>query len=98
MGCIGIQTVFWLAGSEGDDAPDRIVRGYAHGYPVSRDNLDAETAHAAAQLGQDFVARIALNAIQAAAVHGHHGPLHVYEVVLAQIASSPFFADKYCAT
>ena len=88
---------FWLAGAEGDDTPDRIVRRYADGHAISRNDLDAKAAHAAAELGQDLVAGIALDAIQTPAVHGHNGPLHVNQVVLAQTASSPFCADKHCA-
>jgi len=38
--------------------------------PVARDDLNAEAAHAAAQLGQYFVAGIHLHAIQSLADHG----------------------------
>jgi hypothetical protein len=45
------------------------------------------------------MAGITLNAVKAAAVNGHHGTLHVDEIVLAQTASSPFmFLNKHCAT
>jgi hypothetical protein len=89
----------WLARPEGNDAPDGIVRRDANGHAISRNNFDSEAAHAAAELSQHLVAGIALNPIKAAAVNGHYGALHVYEIVLAQSASNPFmFLDKHCAT
>ena len=63
MGCIGIQTVFWLASTEGNDAPDRIVRRHADGHSIPGNNLDAEAAHTAAELREHFVAGIALDAV-----------------------------------
>jgi hypothetical protein len=36
------------------------------------------------------VTRVALHAVKPATVHRHYGALHVYKVVLAQTASSPF--------
>src|SRR5882762_5596344 len=54
---------FWLAGTEGDDAPDRIVRRDANGHAIARDYLDAEAAHSAAELGQYFMACVALHAV-----------------------------------
>jgi len=88
-----------LAGPERDDASDGIVGRHANGHAISRDNLDAEAAHSAAELSQHFMAGVALNAVKAAAVNGHHGTLHVDEIVLAQTASSPFmFLNKHCAT
>jgi hypothetical protein len=80
----------WLACTERDDAPDRIVRGNSHGYPIAWNHLDAEAAHAAAQLGQHLVAGVALHAVEPAAVYRHDRALHVDQIVLAQIASSPF--------
>src|SRR3712207_8149254 len=41
-------------------------------------------------LREYFVARVALHAIQTAAVHRHDGALHVDEIVLTQTASVPF--------
>ena len=60
--CLG-SNVFWLASPEGDDAPDGIVRRHADGHAIPGDDLDAEAAHATAQLGKDFVAGVALHAI-----------------------------------
>ena len=74
-----------LASSEGDDAPDRVVGRNTHGDPIARDDLNAEAAHPAAQLGQYFMAGIHLHAIQPAAMHGNHGALDINEIVLAQI-------------
>ena len=76
--------MFWLAGPEGNDAADRIVRRYANGHAISGNNLDSEAAHPAAQLGKHFVAGVALHAIQSAAVDRNNGPLHVNQIVLAQ--------------
>src|SRR4051794_35314244 len=94
IGCIGIQMCVWLACPEGDDAPDRIVRRHADGYAIPGNHFDAEAAHPAAQLGQHFVAGVALHAIQTAAMDRHHRALHVNEIVLAQTASNPFFATN----
>ena len=91
------SNVPWLACPEGDDAPDGIVRRHADGNAISGDDLDAEAAHAAAQLGQDLVAGVALHAVQPAAVDRYDGALHVNEIVLAQTASVPFLLNNYCA-
>src|SRR5439155_6110513 len=98
MCCIGVQTVFWLACAEGNDAPDRIVRRDADGHAISRNDLDAEAAHSAAELCQHFVAVVALYAVKTATVNRHNRALHFNEIVLAQTASSPFLTNKYCAT
>src|SRR5580698_7725534 len=90
ISCIGIQTVFWLACAEGDDAPDRIVRRHADGHAISRNDLDAEAAHSAAELGKHLVASVALHAVEPAAVNRHDRALHVNEIILAQSASNPF--------
>ncbi len=90
LSCIGIQTVFWLTGPEGDDAADRIVRRYADGHAIPRNHFDAEAAHSSAELGQHFVAGVALHSVKAATVDGNHGALHVNQIVLAQTASNPF--------
>jgi hypothetical protein len=90
---------FCLARPEGDDASDGIVGGHPDGHAISRDNFDAEAAHAAAELGQHFVAGVALNSVKAPAVDGHYRTLHVDEIVLAQTASNPFvFLNNNCAT
>src|SRR5262245_34231992 len=96
IGCVGVQTFFWLAGPEGDDAADRIVRRHADGQAISGNNLDSEAAHPSAQLGKHFVAGVALHAIQPAAVDRHNGPLHVNQIVLAQSASNPFSSTCHC--
>jgi hypothetical protein len=90
---------FWLARPEGNDAPDGIVRRHADGHAISRDNFDAEAAHSAAELGEHFMARVALNPVKTAAMNGHYRTLHIDEIVLAQTASNPFMVlDKHCAT
>ena len=80
----------WLARAESDDAPDWIVRRDADGNAISRHDLDAEAAHAAAELSEHFVAGIALHAVKSAAMHRDDGALHVYQIILTQRASSPF--------
>ena len=98
IGCVGVQTVIWLARAERDDAPDGIVRRDADGHPIARNNFDTEAAHAAAELGQHFVAGVTLHAVKPAAVHGHDSALHVNQIVLAQLLANPFYEDKHCAT
>ena len=66
-----------LSGAECDDAADRIVGRDAHRHAVTGDDLDAEAPHPAAQLGEHFVTRVALHAIESAAVHGDDGTLHI---------------------
>jgi len=93
MCCVGVQTSF-LASSECDDAADRIVGGHADRYAIAGNHLDAEAAHPAAQLRKDFVALVALDPIQASAVHRDDGALHVDQIILAQALSFP---NKDCA-
>ena len=76
MCCMGIQ-VCVLSSAEGDDAADRIVRRNADGYAVTRHDLDAKAAHAAAQLCEYLVALVALHAIEAAAVNRHDRALNI---------------------
>src|SRR5687768_15040472 len=71
-------------GAERDDAADRVVGGDTDRHAITGDNFDSETAHAAAQLGEHFVARITLHAVQPAGVHGDDGSLHIYQIVFAQ--------------
>jgi hypothetical protein len=74
------------AGAEGDDAPDRVVRGNSDGYAIARHHFYAEAAHPAAQLGEYLVTGVTLNPVEAAAVDCHDRSLHINQVVLAQIA------------
>ena len=59
----GVQ-VNELPGSERNDAADRIVRGYANGDAIAGNDFDPEAPHPAAQLRQDFMPRVALDAVQ----------------------------------
>jgi hypothetical protein len=86
----GSSKRLWLASAEGDDAPDGVVRRDTDGDSISGYNLDSEATHSAAQLGQHFVARVALHTVQAAAMDRHDRALHIDEIVLAQMASVPF--------
>ncbi len=83
VGCIRVQFVL-LARPEGDDAPHGIVRRYANGDAIARNNFNAEAAHAAAELGKDFMTGVALDPVEAAAVNGDDGALHIDEIILAQ--------------
>src|SRR5215468_8216273 len=91
VGCIGVQTVSWLARPERNDAPNRVIRRDADRDAIARNHLDAEAAHATAELGQHFVAGVALHAVKSAAVDGYNRPLHVNQIVLAQMLAFPFF-------
>jgi hypothetical protein len=73
-----------LASAEGNDAPDRIVRGHANGHPISGHHFDSEAAHPAAQLGEHLVPLVALHSVKPTTVHGHNGALHVNQIILAQ--------------
>ena len=74
-----------LAGAERDDAADRIVRRHADGHPIAWHDFDAEAAHPAAELGQHFVTRVALDAVKTPAMYGHDSALHIDQIVLAQM-------------
>ena len=78
------------AGPEGDDAADRIVGRHAYRHSIARNDLDAEAAHAAAELCQYFMSGVALHTIQTSAVHRDDRALHVDQIILAQIARFPF--------
>jgi hypothetical protein len=73
-----------LSASESDEPPKWIVGRYTHGHPISRNHLDVETAHAAAELREHLVASIALHAVQPTAVNGHYRAWHVDEIIFAQ--------------
>ena len=73
-----------LASAEGNDAADGIVGRNAHRDAIPGNDLDAEAAHAAAELGEYFVTGVALHAVEPAAVHRHDGALHVDQIVFAQ--------------
>ena len=77
---------FRLSGSEGDDAANRVVRRHANGDTIAGHDLDSEAAHPSAQLGEHFMAGIALDAVQPAAMNRDDSSLHVDEIVLAQSA------------
>ena len=90
---MGIQTSL-LASSEGNDPPDGIVGGHPDGHAISRDDLDSKPAHAAAQLGEHLMPLITLDPIKTAAMDRNYGPLHVDQIILAQLLSFPI---KDCA-
>ena len=93
--CAVWEFKMFLAGAERDDSANWVVRRDADGHPVAGDHFDAKASHSTAQLGEHFVALVALHAIQSAAVNSHDGALHVNQIVLTQLLPSP---NKDCAT
>ena len=83
-----------LSGPEGDDASHRIVRGDSNGHTITRHNLDSEAAHAATQLREHFVARIALDPVQPTRVDCYDSALHVDQIVFAQYLVLPRVARR----
>jgi hypothetical protein len=73
-----------LSGAERDDAADRIIRRDAYGDAIAGHDLDPEAAHPAAQLREDLMTRVTLDAVEAARMNGDDGPLHVDQIVFAQ--------------
>jgi hypothetical protein len=66
-----------LTGAEGDDSADGVVRRDADSNAIAGDDLDTEAAHPAAQLGENFVTCVALDAIKTARMDGNYGALHI---------------------
>jgi hypothetical protein len=66
-----------LSSSERDDAPNRIVGRNTDCHSIAGHDLDAKSAHPAAQLGEHLMTRIALHTVKAPAVDGHNGALHI---------------------
>ena len=66
-----------LTCAESNDAADGIVGRYSHRHAIAWNNLDSEAAHPAAQLSENFVPCITLNAIETSAVYCHDCSLHI---------------------
>jgi hypothetical protein len=81
-----LKTSVCLSSTEGDDAADRIVRGDADGHAITGDDLDSKAAHPAAQLREDFVTGVALNAIETTRMYRDDCALHINQIVFAQSA------------
>jgi hypothetical protein len=80
-----VELVFkGLTGPEGDDSANRVVGRDADSDAIAGDDLDTEAAHPAAQLGENFVTCVALDAIKAARMDGNNGALHINQIVFAQ--------------
>jgi hypothetical protein len=91
MGYVGTQLGFLMISSdipltsaECDNAANRVVGGDTDCHAISGNHLDPKPPHAAAQLRQYLVARVALDAIQPARMYGDDCSLHIYEIVFAQ--------------
>ena len=85
MGCMGIQCC--SASAEGNDPANGVVRGNADGYAITRNYLDPEAAHPAAQLRKLLVALVALHTVKTATVNRHDRTLHINQIILAQMLS-----------
>ena len=73
-----------LPRAEGDDASHGVVRRYTDSHPIAWNHLDAEAPHPPAQLCENLVPCVALDAIQTPGVYGDDRALHIYEIVFAQ--------------
>jgi hypothetical protein len=73
-----------LPRAEGDDASHGVVRRDTDGHPIARNHLDAEAPHPPAQLCENLVSCVALDAIQPPGVDRDDRALHIYEIVFAQ--------------
>ena len=73
-----------LPRAKGDDASHGVIRRDTDGHPIARNHLDAEAPHPSAQLCENFVPCVALDAIQTPGVDGDDRTLHVDEIVFAQ--------------
>ena len=76
--CVGVAfNEVMLPCAEGDDAADRVVRRDTDGHAIAGNHLDAEAPHPAAQLCENFVPGVALDAIQAPR-NGRRRPFPAY--------------------
>jgi len=73
-----------LPRAEGDDASHGVIRRDTDGHPIARNHLDAEAPHPSAELCENLVPCVALDAIQTPGVDGDDRALHIYEIVFAQ--------------
>jgi hypothetical protein len=88
-----------LPGAEGDDAADRIVGGHTNGDAITWHDLDSEAAHAAAQLREYLMSRVALHAVKPTRVNRDYRALHVDKIVFTQYSSfAPSGRSNQCAT
>ena len=72
-----LSRVGQLSGAERDDAANRIVRRNADSDAISGHDFDTEAAHPAAQLRENLMAGVALDAIQPARMDSDDGALHI---------------------
>ena len=82
-----------LSCAEGDDAANRVIWRDTHGDPIPRHDFDSEAPHAATELGQHFVAGIALHAVETTAVYRDDGTLDINQIVLTQSMSFRDYAS-----
>ena len=72
-----LSRVAQLSGAERDDAANGIVRRNADSDAIAGDDFDTEAAHPAAQLRENLMAGVALDAIQPARMDSDDGALHI---------------------
>jgi hypothetical protein len=77
-----------LSRAKGDEPSKRIVGRDAHGDPIAGNDLDPKTPHAAAQLSQHFVARVAFDPIKASTMDRQHDAVEVNQVISAHLRES----------
>lgn len=74
---VGFQGLPNLSGAERDDAANGIVRRNADSDAIAGHDFDTEAAHPAAQLREDLMTGVALDAIQPARMDSDDGALHI---------------------
>ncbi len=73
-----------LSRAERDDAANRIVWRNTDRDAIAGHDFDTEAAHPAAQLREDLMAGVALDAIQPTRMDGDDGALHINKIIFAQ--------------
>ena len=81
---VGLTFKEWLSCTERDDAADRIVWRDTNRDAIAGYDFDTEAAHPAAQLREDLMASVALDAIQPARMDSDDGALHIDKIIFAQ--------------
>ena len=81
---LGDMSLTVLSGPERDDASHGIVGRHTDRHAITRHNLDAESTHPSTQLRQDFLAGIALHAIESPTVYRNNSSLNINQIVFAQ--------------
>ena len=81
---MGLAFKGWLSRAERNDTANRIVWRNADRDAIAGYDLDTEAAHPSAQLREDLMASVALDAIQPARMDSDDGALHINKIIFAQ--------------